>query len=221
MITGRQSDFFPVGTKAMFKSCISTLFRPPEPSAGDPVSYFSCLPVLETTDLVLRPVRMSDAKDIFRYASDPDVARYVMWEPHKSISDTRAYIRYVRSMYRRGLPSSWAVVHRASGHVIGSIGFVGYSPVHHAAEVGYSFSREYWNRGFATQALSAVIRSAFDRIGGLNRLEAQHDIRNPASGRVMEKCGMRREGILRGRLLNKSEFIDVALYSILRSDRMG
>ena len=205
----------------MFKSCFPKLFRLPEPSAGDPVAYFSGLPVLETADLILRPVRMSDAKDIFRYASDPEVARYVMWEPHRSISDTRAYIRYIRSMYRRGLPSSWAVVHRTSGHVIGSIGFVGYSPVHHAAEVGYSFSREYWNRGFATQALSAVINSAFNRIGGLNRLEAQHDIRHPASGRVMEKCGMRCEGVLRGRLLNKSEFIDVALYSILRSDRMG
>ena len=221
MITDRQSVSFPGGVKTMFKSCFSALFRLPESADSNPAVYFSNLPVLETADLILRPVRMGDAKDIFRYASDPEVARYVMWEPHRSISDTRAYIRYVRSMYRRGLPSSWAVVHRPTGHVIGSIGFVGYSPVHHAAEVGYSFSREYWNHGYATQALSAVIRSAFDRIGALNRLEAQHDVRNPASGRVMEKCGMRREGVLRGRLLNKAEFIDVVLYAVLRSDRMG
>ena len=205
----------------MFKSCFSSFFRSAGPEVGDASAYFSDLPILETSSLVLRPVRMEDAKDIFRYASDPEVARYVMWEPHRSISDTRAYIRYIRSLYRRGLPSSWAVVHKLSGSVIGSIGFVGYSPVHHAAEIGYSFSRQYWNRGFATQALSAVIDSAFDRIDGLHRLEAQHDVRNPASGRVMEKCGMRFEGILRGRLWNKSEYIDVALYSILRSDRMG
>ena len=191
------------------------------PAVCDASAYFSDLPVLETADLVLRQVRTEDAKDIFRYASDPEVARYVMWEPHRSISDTRAYIRYVRSLYRRGLPSSWAVVHKLSGSVIGSIGFVGYSPVHHAAEIGYSFSRQYWNCGFATQALNAVIDSAFNRIVRLHRLEAQHDVRNPASGRVMEKCGMHREGILRGRLWNKSEYVDVALYSILRSDRMG
>ena len=191
------------------------------PAVCDASAYFSDLPVLETADLVLRQVRTEDAKDIFRYASDPEVARYVMWEPHRSISDTRAYIRYVRSLYRRGLPSSWAVVHKLSGSVIGSIGFVGYSPVHHAAEIGYSFSRQYWNCGFATQALNAVIDSAFNRIDRLHRLEAQHDVRNPASGRVMEKCGMHREGILRGRLWNKSEYVDVALYSILRSDRMG
>ena len=220
MITDRQSVFFPERGKSMFKSCFSALFRPSRPE-GNPADYFADPPVLETADLILRPVRMGDAKDIFSYASDPEVARYVMWEPHKSIADTREYIRYVRSLYRRGLPSSWAVVHRLSGRVIGSIGFVGYSPVHHAAEIGYSFSHEYWNRGFATQALTAVIDSAFDRIDGLNRLEAQHDVRNPASGRVMEKCGMHREGILRGRLWNKSEFVDVALYSVLRSDRMG
>ena len=221
MKTDRRSVFFPEGVAPVFKSCFSSLFRMPGPAGSDPSAYFADPPVLETADLTLRPVRMKDADDIFRYASDPEVARYVMWEPHRSISDTREYIRYIRSLYRRGLPSSWAVVHRLSGHVIGSIGFVGYSPVHHAAEVGYSFSREYWNRGFATQALCAVIDSAFDRIPGLHRLEAQHDVRNPASGRVMEKCGMCREGVLRGRLWNKSEFVDVALYSILRSDRMG
>ena len=87
---------------------------------------------------------------------------------------------------------------------------MGYSPVHHTAEIGYSFSRDYWNRGYATQALTAVIRTAFHFLPDLNRIEAQHDIRNPASGRVMEKCGMKKEGILRSRLYNKSEYVDVA-----------
>ena len=95
---------------------------------------------------------------------------------------------------------------------------MGYSPAHHAAEIGYSFSKSYWNHGFATQALKAVIVKTFDSVPGLNRLEAQHDIRNPASGRVMEKCGMKKEGILRERLFNKNEFVSVVLYSVIRSD---
>ena len=189
--------------------------------AEDPASFFAKLPVVTTADLLLRPMKISDAADIFRYASDPEVARYVLWEPHRSLSDTRAYIRYIRSLYRHGMPSSWAVVHRPSSSVIGSIGFMGYSPVHHAAEIGYSFSREYWNLGYATQALSAVIRTAFRSLPDLNRIEAQHDIRNPASGRVMEKCGMKKEGILRGRLYNKSEYVDVALYAVLRNDLLA
>lgn len=182
-----------------------------------PSVYFSSLPVLRTERLILRPLRMADARDIFAYASDPQVARFVLWEPHQSLSDTRGYIRYVRGLYFRGLPSSWAVTLRESGRVIGTVGFMFYSEANNSAEIGYSFARGEWNKGYATEALQAVISSVFSSLP-LNRLEAQHDIRNPASGRVMEKCGMRREGILRQRILNKGEYADVALYSLLRSD---
>ncbi len=186
-------------------------------SGVSPAFYFSRLPVLETDRLVLRPVLKRDAKDIFAYASDPEVARYVLWEPHRTVADTRSYIRYMRSLYRRGFPASWAVTLRETGRVIGTVGFMWYSEASCSAEVGYSFSRAFWNRGIATEALSAVIRSVFASLP-VNRLEAQHDLRNPASGRVMEKCGMRKEGILRQRMKNKGEFIDTVLWSILRSD---
>ena len=182
-----------------------------------PAAYFSALPALETEHLLLRPLVRQDARDIFAYASDPEVARYVLWEPHRSLSETRAFISYVRGLYFRGLPASWAAVLRDSGRVIGTIGFMYYNGVNRSAEVGYSFARSEWNKGYATEALRAVIGSAFAALP-LNRLEAQHDTRNPASGRVMEKCGMHREGILRQRIMNKGEFADVVLWSILRSD---
>ena len=92
-----------------------------------------------------------------------------------------------------------------------------YSAENNSAELGYSLSREYWNRGYATQALRTVVDAAFRSLP-VNRLEAQHDMRNPASGRVMEKCGLRQEGILRSRIRNKGEYVDVALWAILRSD---
>lgn len=183
-------------------------------SAAD---YFRRLPVLETPSLILRPMVMKDAADIYAYSSDPEVARYVLWEPHRSLRETRMYIRYIRSLYQNGLPSSWAVVLRETGRVIGSIGFMWLSEENSSAEVGYSLSRQYWNRGYATEALSAVLRSAFPALN-LHRIEAQRDLRNPASGRVMEKCGLRAEGTLRGRIYNKGEYIDVVLYAILRSD---
>ena len=203
----------------MFSSGLARLFRHPgsTPDLLTPFLYFSHLPVLETARLRLRPMQRKDARDIYAYASDPEVARYVLWEPHRSLADTRAYIRFVRSQYRRGLPSSWAVQDRASGCVIGSIGFMWYSESSQTAELGYSFSRSFWNRGIATEALHAVIDSAFSVLP-LNRLEAQHDLRNPASGRVMAHCGMRQEGILRQRIRNKGEWIDVALYALLRDD---
>ena len=182
-----------------------------------PPAFFFHLPSLDTQDLCLRKPRMKDAKDIFRYASDPEVARYVLWEPHHSVYETASFIRDLRARIRAGYPSSWVVVLRETGTVIGTIGFVWYSDENRTAELGYSFSRQYWNHGYATQALRAVIDAVFSSLP-LNRLEAQHDVRNPASGRVMQKCGLTQEGILRGRILNKGEYVDTALYSILRSD---
>ena len=185
--------------------------------AVSPPEFFSGLPVLETKDLILRKPRLKDAGDMFSYASDPEVARYVLWEPHKSVSDTRAFIFDLRRRIRGGYPSSWVITLRDGGQVIGTIGFMWYSSENNSAELGYSLSRKYWNRGYATQALQAVIDRSFRSLP-LNRIEAQHDVRNPASGRVMEKCGLRREGILRSRIRNKGEYVDVCLWAILRSD---
>ena len=182
-----------------------------------PSAFFYRLPVLETQDLTLRRPAVKDAKDIFQYASDPEVARYVLWEPHRSLSETRRFVRELCARCRAGFPSSWVAVLHGTGTVIGTVGFVWYSSENRSAELGYSFSREYWNHGYATQALQAVIDILFRSLP-VNRLEAQYDIRNPASGRVMQKCGLRQEGILRSRILNKGEFVDVALCAILRSD---
>ena len=85
------------------------------------------------------------------------------------------------------------------------------------AEVGYSLSRAYWNRGFMTEALTCVLEFGFTRLN-LNRIEAQHECDNPASGHVMRNAGMKHEGTLRQRIYNKGRFSDVDLYAILKSD---
>ena len=153
-----------------------------------PAAYFASLPVLETDHLVLRPLRRRDANDIFSYASDPEVARYVLWDPHQSVSETRSYIRYMRSLSRRGLPSSWAVTLRDSGKVIGTIGFMWYSTENRSAELGYSFSREYWNRGYGTSLAETLLRMA--KASGLSRtVEAITDPDNVFSKRILQKAG--------------------------------
>ena len=145
----------------MFSFRWTRFLAPDSEGRMHPAAYFASLPVLETDRLVLRPLRRRDANDIFSYASDPEVARYVLWDPHQSVSETRSYIRYMRSLSRRGLPSSWAVTLRDSGKVIGTIGFMWYSEANSAAELGYSLSKSFWNLGYATEALRAVIRSVF------------------------------------------------------------
>ncbi len=178
---------------------------------------FSHLPVLDTERLILRPLRMSDAQDLFAFAQDPQVSRHVLWDPHTSLLDSRRFLRAARRQYRRGQPSSFAVTLKDSGRMIGTVGFMWVNVEYLSAEVGYSLSRDYWNRGIMTEALRRVVQFGFDELR-LNRIEAQHETDNPASGRVMEHVGMKYEGTLRQRLKNKGRFVDVALYAILRSD---
>ena len=119
--------------------------------------------------------------------------------------------------YRSREPASWGIEYLPEGRVIGTIGFMWIQEDNAAAEVGYSLARDYWNRGIMTEALRAVIQYGFDDMA-LNRIEAQHETTNPASGAVMRKCGMVREGTLRQRLYNKGRYVDVELYAILRRD---
>ena len=193
------------------------LLSVPDTEVQSPPVFFSCLPVLETQDLILRPPRMKDAADIHAYASDEAVSRYVLWEPHRSMAETRSVLRGMIRRARAGYPSSWVITLKETCRVIGTIGFVWYSAENSSAEIGYSLAADCWNHGYATQALKAVSAEAFRSLP-LNRLEAQHDLRNPASGRVMEKSGFRQEGILRSRVFNKGEYVDVAVWSLLKSD---
>ena len=178
---------------------------------------FSHLPRLETARLILRPLTMKDAQDMYAYAQDPEVSRHVLWDAHQSLGESRRFLRFALRQYRKGQPGSFAITLRDSGRMIGTVGFMWVNVDYRSAEVGYSLSREYWNRGIMTEALRAVIAFGFDELE-LNRIEAQHETDNPASGRVMAHVGMRYEGTMRQRLKNKGRFVDVAVYAILRGD---
>jgi len=160
---------------------------------------------------------MADAQDIFEYSRDPLVARHVLWDPHSTIHQTRAYIRFLLKQYRSGQPATFVIELLKERKVIGTIGFMWLHRENRSAEVGYSLNRHYWNQGIMTEALRAMIAFGFDSLN-LNRIEAQHESDNPASGHVMTRAGMRHEGHLRHRLYNKGRFVDVDLYAILRQD---
>ncbi len=180
-------------------------------------TLFAHLPPLETPRLLLRALTMRDAGDVYQYSKDPEVARYVLWDAHESLSQTRAYLRYILRQYRNGEATSYGIVLKETGKVIGTIGFMWVNMENRSAEVGYSLSRAYWNHGLMTQALQAILDFAFNRLH-LNRVEAQHDTRNPASGRVMRHCGMQFEGTLRQRIYNKGRYVDVDVYAIVATE---
>lgn len=178
---------------------------------------FRNLPVLESERLLLRAPRIHDAEDMYAYARDAENCRYVMWEAHANVWESRDALRSIIHRNRRGGPGTFAIELRSEGRMIGTIGFQWIDTLHGSGEVGYSIARRLWNHGLATEALRTLLPFAFDTLG-LRRVEARHDMLNPASGQVMSHAGFRPEGIARGSVRVKGRMADMACYAILRED---
>ena len=151
-------------------------------------SVFSSLPVIETARLRLRPLTMRDDRDMFRYASDPEVSRHVLWEAHASPRETRSVLRAAIRQYRAGDPSSFAIERLSDHRMIGTIGFMWINCEHRSAEVGYSLSRDCWNQGYATEAVRAACRWAFEQ-PGVTAVEAETAPDHAASQAVLHRVG--------------------------------
>lgn len=174
---------------------------------------------IETRRLVLRRYQIEDAEDVFsNWASDPEVTRYLTWPTHENISITRTVINSWIPCYEDGGYFNWIIEWKETGKAIGSIAVVKLDEGTEAADIGYCLSREFWGRGIMPEALRAVMDYLFDIIG-INRIAAYHDAKNPKSGRVMEKAGMKRDGILRAHGRNNQGICDEVWYSALREDR--
>jgi len=187
-------------------------------AAGRDGGVFANLPELETERLLLRKMRLDDAEAMFAYASDPEVTRYVLFETHQSVEDSEAFLRLAAEGYERGDFGGWGIVLKDSGAFVGTCGVdADYAPEHARAELGYVLSRQHWGKGLMPEAVRAIIRFCFRRMG-LNRIEARCIAENVASARVMEKAGMTYEGTLREQAFIKGAYRDIKIYSILRHE---
>jgi len=137
---------------------------------------------LTTPRLFLRPFTLADAPALYECCRDPRVGRLAGWPPHRSVADSEEAIRTVFAA-----PHTFALVERESGVLIGSAGFTGRGQPGED-ELGYALHPDWWNRGLMTEAARELLRYAFqDR--GLKIVWCSHYAENPASRRVIEKCG--------------------------------
>lgn len=177
---------------------------------------------IETRRLILRPALPEDAKPMFEnWASDPEVTKFLTWPPHGSIDVSAAVIRSWIEGYSRDDYYQWMICLKEDVHSpIGSISAVEHNDTVEKAEIGYCIGRNWWRKGIMTEALRAVIEYLFNEVG-MRRVEARHDPRNPNSGAVMRKCGMKYEGTARQSDRNNQGICDAAYYAILRRDWEG
>jgi len=162
---------------------------------------------------------MDDAQEVHRLVGEREIASTTLNIPYPyEAGMAETWIATHKPAWERGELATFAITEPAEG-LVGAMGLV-VELTHQRAEAGYWIGSSFWGRGYATEALSAVISFGFKQLG-LNRIHAAHFMRNPASGRVMIKAGMRYEGCLRQHVLKWGQFEDLAKYSILRSEFSG
>ncbi len=175
---------------------------------------------LETKRLILRRFTVRDADAMYtNWASDPEVTRYLTWPAHAGVETSRAVLADWTAAYAQESFYQWAIVLKDSADdPIGSIGAVNVSDDIAAVQIGYCLGRRWWHQGIMSEALLAVMDFFFDAVG-CNRVACRHDPRNPHSGMVMQKCGMKYEGTQRSADRNNQGICDTSWYALLKDER--
>lgn len=172
-------------------------------------------PILHTARLTLRPFRESDAASLFAIFSDTEVVRF--WS-----GAAWTELKQAERMIEEGLQDAgkdgilrYGIALADTDHLIGICNLRGFFEQNRRCELGYALGRAWWGRGFAGEALEALLGHAFGPLD-LNRIEADIDPRNDASARLLERLGFRQEGYMPERWIVHGEKADTAFYGLLR-----
>ncbi len=179
------------------------------------LKIFKKMPTIRTERLTLRKLSISDSADMYDYSRRSVVTKYLLWTEHESETQTYNFLCDVCDWYKRGAYFDWAVTLTDGGKMIGTCGFTSFDFEHGRVEVGYVINPDFWGKGVATEAVSAVIEFAFKELGA-NRVEVHFIEGNNASLRVAEKCGMTFEGYLKQYMLIKGEYKNIGFAAVTK-----
>jgi len=175
-------------------------------------------PVLTTERLILRSYFLSDAKDLQCLIGDYAVVDTLLTVPHPYLDGmAEDWISKRQNIFEEGKGVSFAITLREQGYLIGCISLENINRTYESAEIGYWIGKHYWRKGYCTEAAEAVVKYGFEVLG-LNRIFAMHMTRNPRSGRVMQKIGLKHEGQMRQMWKRWNKFEDVEMYAVLKSE---
>ncbi len=174
-------------------------------------------PTLTSERLILRPFDAGDAAAVQTLAGDREIADTTLRIPHP-YEDGMAdeWIAAHRGQFEAGTMAVFAIELKSDGELAGAISLTIERGLL-KAEMGYWVGTPFWNKGYCTEAARRIVEYGFEDLG-LNRIAAQHFVRNPSSGRVMQKIGMRHEGTLKEAAMKWDRFEDLELYSLLRRE---
>lgn len=178
---------------------------------------FILQPTIETKRLILSPFKESDLQDIFEYASSDEVTKYTLWQTHKSIEDSKAFLSWIKAVTKTTpgqLFFVFSIRLKTTNKVIGSIDFKNTHRL--AGQVDYAISKDYWNQGFVSEAVIAIREWAFNTFTDFVRLQSYCVPENVGSRRVMEKAGLQYEGLRKKSIIIKEQVKDLVYYAIVK-----
>lgn len=174
---------------------------------------------IETDTLILRRFTLDDVEPMYRnWASDPEVTRYLYWKTHYGPNVTREVIRDWILQYKSVQTYIWAIVPKDVGEPVGSISVVDIHEHNETVEFGYCIGQDWWHQGITSTALQVLIQFFFDKVG-VYRITVNHMIENENSGKVLQKCHMRQEGVmLKAGKATDGKFHDLVNYALLKEE---
>lgn len=174
-------------------------------------------PTLETERLILRPFVDGDAPRIAELAGDESIADTTLRIPHPyNAAMALEWIGTHQAIRDKGLALFYAIDLKETGDLVGSTG-IDIDFLQSRADIGYWTGREYWNMGYATEAASRLLGYVFTVLK-LHKVASHHFASNPASGRVLEKLGMKHEGLLRAHVKKSDTWEDIVQYGLLDNE---
>jgi ribosomal-protein-alanine N-acetyltransferase len=183
----------------------------------DAFDTFKTFPQLETRRLVLREVKPSEAKDLFRFMSDEDTVKQNLTHPHTKIAETDKLIKTLTKQYNKKRELRWGVTIRGSNTLIGLTGFYNMLPKDFQTEVGCLLDKQHWSGGIMTEALAAILAFGFEKMA-FNRITAFILPDNIGAIKMVKKVGFREEGLLKECKFLNDRFYDLGIYSLLKKD---
>jgi [ribosomal protein S5]-alanine N-acetyltransferase len=172
-------------------------------------------PLLRTERLLLRPFAMADAPRVAELCAEREIAATTLFIPHPyTLEDAQVWLQGHQETFDSGHGVQFAICREEE--LIGAVGLV-IEPQHDRGDLGYWIGKPYWGAGYATEAAAAVVRYGFLELK-LNRVHAYHYLGNSASGRVLEKIGLRCEGLARQHIKKWGQYQDCPLYGLVRAD---
>ena len=172
---------------------------------------------LETKRLYLRKFEDEDIDFVYSHFSNPNISEYLYDnDPPKSADEAKEILEWCMDFDSEN-HIRWCIVRKEDLIQIGTCGFHGHDQKNNAVEIGYDLSSAYWNQGYMSEALRAMLAFGFSHLG-LNRTYAYVYVSNVRSNRLLEKLGFTLEGVIRDKHLFRGKYYDHNLFSLLQRE---